>query len=273
MTQVSVLALTAVNLKEKYLSCVPFFIDFWLDISSRSAEINYVPKVLVIASEFPAVLEEYRAWCELFQPEIPLPSTFCSQAVRVLQPSLEGADFVLTTDVDMLPLDDRVFKKALHEISLGADFVVCRDVLPTGQFPICYGFASPETWAKITGIRSSNHANKQLAELFSELSRSDDYLEEHGGFGWYSDQEYLYRVVTQFEHAGGRVARLTDQDTRHKRLDRLYLPFPLSWFILPLVYLGAFSDYHVHHPVERHRTYVSAVKFTVRRFRKRSRNR
>jgi hypothetical protein len=254
-----ILALTAVSLNPKYLSCVPFFIDYWQTLKSQDGVAKYIPKVLILAEKLPEELEPYENWCELFSLNSEVSPTFGSQVLRLLKPSLEKADFVITTDVDMFPMSDRLISKGLAAIEGGADFVVCRDVLQEGQYPICYNIASPNVWRRLTGIVRTEELNKRLSDLFNLTNKNGDYLGKHGGSGWFADQEYLYSLVCAFEHEGGCVAKLCDRETGHRRLDRLFTPFPLNWSLLPLVLINLFTDYHVHHPVSRHAKYVSLV--------------
>jgi len=251
--------LTAVNLNPKYLSCVPYFIDFWVSLRASIPGVTYVPKVLVLAESLPSELKEYEKWCELFVLEPGISSTFGSQAVRILKPSLQDADYIITTDVDMLPMSDKVFAFGLESIAKGAEFVICRDVLPVGQYPICYNLASPETWKKLTNIDSVESVHKLLSKWFERVASNDQYLGVHGGAGWFADQEALFEMVDEFEKRGGRVDKLRDRKTGHKRLDRLFMPFPLNWLTVPMVCFGSFTDYHVHHPVNNYTKFISFV--------------
>lgn len=255
-----ILALTAVNLNSKYLSCVPYFIDFWLSLKPERRSITYVPKVMVMADSLPKELESYKRWCEVFPLDSTIPSAFGSQAVRILQPSMESADYVITTDVDMLPLSDRVFQAALDEVEAGVQFVVCRDVLPKGQYAICYNLASPNAWREVSGIKSLEEVHSSLIEMLKRIPEGSNYSGDHGGEGWFTDQEVLFSMVNDFEAKGGRVAKLRDKQTRHKRLDRLFMPFPISWLFLPGLYWKLFTDYHVHHPIDRYEKYLKALE-------------
>jgi hypothetical protein len=255
-----VLALTAVNLNEKYLACVPSFIEFWLTLRSERLAVAYEPKVLVIANALPAELERYREWCEVLTVHEGISSTFGSQMVRILYPSVEDADLVLTTDVDMLPISDRVFQRAIGELEKGAEFVICRDVLAPGQYPICYNIASPGVWRQLNGIGSHRDLHSNLKSLFERFSDGVLYMGTHGGSGWFADQEVLYSLVEEFKSQGGRVAKLSDKQTSHLRLDRLFMPFPINWLLIPALLLGLFTDYHVHHPVSRYKLYLKVVR-------------
>ena len=244
----------------KYLSCVPYYIDFWLSLQPERRSITYVPKVIVVADSLPNELESYKQWCQVFSLDASLPSTFVSQAVRILQPSLESSDYVITTDVDMFPLSDRVFQSALDEVEAGAEFVVCRDVLPQGQYAICYNLASPKSWRGVNGVRSLEEVNSLLDEIFKSIQLGSEYLGIHGGEGWFTDQKVLFSMISDFETAGGRVAKLRDNHTRHRRLDRLFMPSPISCLFLPTLFWGFFTDYHVHHPIRRYHKYLKALK-------------
>jgi hypothetical protein len=257
-----VIALTAVNLDPKYLSCVPHYIDFWLSLNGRRSETKYLPKVLVIADTLPPELEKQSQFCEVIQPMGGVSSVFVSQAIRVYYPGLLDADYVITSDVDMLPLDDVVFQRALEEIDGGDEFVVCRDVLEEGQLPICYNIASPATWEVITGISHISQLANQLSNDFRTLIDSHGYSGAHGGNGWFADQIKLFKLVSRFEVTGGVVVKLQDAETGHKRLDRIGHVFPLNWLTLPAVFLGRFTDYHVHHPIARYSRFTKWLLVT-----------
>ncbi len=259
MFELKIVALTAVNTNPKYLSCVPLFIEYWLSLKPSGQNIVYQPKVLVIASELPKQLDQYSKWCELFDVGQEVSSTFASQGIRILSPALQSSDYVLTTDVDMLPMSDRLFQLGLKAIQKGADFIVCRDVLSNQQYPICYNLASPKVWMSLNGIQSSKDVSFLLSKWFTTERTKGQYKGEHGGFGWFADQERLYDLVNDFEQRGGRVRRFSDKQTGHKRLDRL-TPFPLNWLLLPFVSTGVFTDYHVHHPVNKNWRFIRAVK-------------
>ena len=259
IVNLQITALTAVNLNQRYLDCVPLFIEYWTSFESSDKAIQYIPKVLVLAGELPQELTPYAEWCELLELDNRISSTFGSQAVRIFQPALEESEFVITTDVDMLPLDDRVFMAGVRELVNGSDFVICRDVLADGQYPICYNIASPKTWAMVTGVSSPTDLGKKLLTLFEGVVLDDSYQGEHGGVGWFADQEAIYSMVGEFEGQGGVVTKLKDNQTGHRRLDRFFMPFPINWLFVGAVSRGIFTDYHVHHPVKKHQRFIKQV--------------
>jgi hypothetical protein len=85
----------------------------------------------------------------------------------------------------------------------------------------------------------------------------------HGAKGWFTDQEFLFRQVEKFKDRGGMVRKFSDSQTKHRRLDRIFTPAPLNWLIVPLVFFGALTDYHVHHPVRKFTQYISTVHWCL----------
>jgi hypothetical protein len=259
-------ALTATNLNPKYLSCAIHFVKFWLAQGS-SQNNQYTPLVIVVAQDFPDELISIRDYCVVFNPPRGLSDVFTSQFVRSLYAPLIKSDLVLTTDVDMFPLSLNVFKHVLQSSTKPlSTFHVCRDVLPDGQYAICYNLAAPDVWSEVTGVKTIDDVSMVLRREFSDASeRNSGYSEDHGAAGWYSDQEFLYRIVELFEQKSkGKVLRFNDQATRHSRLDRASASFPMKWFLLLRVLFNSLTDYHVHHPVVDNKRYILAVYLAVR---------
>ena len=245
----------------KYLNCVSSYINFWLDQNLSSAN-NYTPLVILVGSEVPDSLSAYTKYIVLQESVEGVSDVFVSQFVRAMYASLCDGDLVITSDIDMLPLStgflDTVIKSRGIQIE---NFDVVRDVLPLGQVPICYNIATPKTWGEVTGIRDFDDLEPRLVSEFSIAAlRNSGYTPDHGGTGWFTDQEFLYAALEKLSDSDRRLRRFQDSETGHRRLDRLYMPFPINWLALPLVLMGVFGDYHVHHPIQKHRMYVSAVR-------------
>lgn len=257
-------AITATNLEPKYLECAPIFVKFWL--SQVDHPQNYFrPLVIVVAPELPPELETIKDYCVLYPSPPGVSSVFTSQLIRALYAARVESDFVLTSDVDMLPLSTKVFEYVLRANSANREtFSVCRDVLAAGQYPICYNLATPRTWGSVTGVTSGGDIDSLLVSSFhSAYSRNKGYDDRHGARGWFTDQEVLFRQVERFERNGGVVRRFTDHQTKHRRLDRIYTLGPLKWLVVPMVLFGALTDYHIHHPVRKFRRYISTVHWLV----------
>lgn len=256
-----VIALTAVNGNPKYVACVPAFIDFWLALNGSNSIVHYTPKVLFVGDSLPDSLEAYSSWCEVFEVPDGIPSALVSQVVRILRPSLENSDYVITTDVDMLPLSDIVFRRGLEILDSEGGFLICRDVLDPGQYPICYNIASPAVWKELNFVESEGQLKAFMSDKFS---RTTFYSGSRGGAGWFMDQELLYKLVSDFETSGGKVLKFRDRDSKHKRFDRALSPFPVNWVSLPMLFAFNFTDYHVHHPIKKYSRFLRAIRNTIR---------
>lgn len=180
-----------------------------------------------------------------------LPTPFVSQVIRLIVPQFVDAEIVVTSDVDMLVLSPTLLDFSAGLIISGqTDFVVARDVLPSGQYPICYCLASPSTWERVMGPTNATTVGSVLHEIFRERVEDSDYDGSRGGSGWFADQETIYARLAQAREAGVRVSLLQDSFTGHQRLDRLNLRrFPSRVIALKGVLAGFYTDFHLEVPI------------------------
>lgn len=254
--------ISASNTNPRYLDCVRSFIEFWL-LMNNNSKYAFKPKVILVGKEIPENLLDLSDFIEVYDPKN-LSSVATSQIIRLLLPSLSEADYVMTSDIDMLPLNNRIEIDILSQLDLKEEvFVNMRDVLPPGQFPICYNIATPEVWAKATGIDGLECVQPTLEEIMKNYSDPVGISDIHGGASWYMDQEYLYSILIN-TNANFSLWLINDSQTKHRRLDRIHHRFPLNWMVLPLVASGFYHDYHVHHPITRNLRYVSFLKLFVK---------
>lgn len=251
----SVTVVSATDMNPRYLGCVPLFIDFWLAAGRRSA-VDFSPRVLVVG-KLPPDLARYRPWC-VEVGEVQAHSALAAQVGRLAAAAAAPGGLAVTTDIDMLPLSLHSLEFAIRELKLrDCNFAVVRDVLEEGQFAMCYALAEPSVWQEVLGV-GGLELQQILQVLLDESPLA--YSGERGGSGWYYDQELLYKRVTAAEIGGrAQLLRLRDDETGHLRLDRELHPFPVDWALLPLVYAGFFTDYHVHHPVQSIRKFLAAL--------------
>jgi hypothetical protein len=250
--------LSASDLNIKYLDCVEPYISAWLSVPVRN-NIKFIPRVLIIAESIPERLSNFSEFLILVDP-LDMPSAFVSQTARVLEARNSTADYVLTSDIDMLPLNV-TFESILvnsQDFDLNTFFIL-RDVLEPGQFPICYNLAKPEVWRLlISPYGMDSPTSKILRQILDEFGGNSAYSGLHGGNGWTIDQQTLWKLV-QGNVAAIRFEKFMDTRTRHRRLDRAHHRGFLKWLILPLVFTGYYHDYHVHHPIVSNLKYVKAV--------------
>lgn len=251
--------ITASTADSSYADCVPWFVRFWSLQKSELAEVEFEPLVVFVGEELPTALEAFSDHCVLFPTDIPGP--FVAQNIRNYFPAIADFDVIVTSDVDMFPLTSRVIDTALSAVlEDGQNFVVARDVLPTGQFPICYSVGTADAWRALCPARDRSEIQRALELLFANRMAGGRYDGVRGGPGWFVDQEHLYDSAAR-EAAAGRLNAigLSDTETGHRRLDRDSHNGLLRWRLLLLVALGKFTDYHAHHPVSKNRLFVLAL--------------
>jgi hypothetical protein len=250
--------LSASDLNIKYLNCVESYISAWLSVPVQN-QIKFIPKVLIVAKSIPKSLLHFSEFLVLIDP-LDMPTAFVSQTARIIEAQNSVADYVMTSDIDMLPLSVS-FECALidsHDFDPNSFFIL-RDVLEPGQYPICYNLAKPEVWRSLIhsyGVGSPT--SKILRDILDEFGGNSAYSGLHGGSGWTIDQQTLWNLI-QDNVAGIRFEKFLDSQTRHRRLDRIHHRGFLKWLILPLVFIGFYHDYHVHHPIVANMKYVKVA--------------
>lgn len=250
--------LSASDLNPKYLSCVRFYISAWLSLPVRN-EIIFIPKVLLIAGSIPDELQAYSEYLMVVDPE-DMHSAYASQTSRIIEARNSEADFVMTSDIDMLPLNIDFESHVVNSETLNQNsFFILRDVLEPGQFPICYNLAKPKIWQSLLHqYGPETPTSKILRAILDEFGGKSVYSGLHGGGGWTIDQQALWKLV-QRNSMNIHIERFKDCQTDHRRLDRARHRGLFKWIVLPLVFLGFYHDYHVHHPVDENETYIKIL--------------
>jgi len=121
---------------------------------------------------------------------------------------LDEDEFLITSDIDMglfrLPLTDIVWDK--FQI-LGTDLV------PKGQYPVCYCGATVKIWREVFELN-----DKTYQQAIDELL-GDDECQDYRACRWSVDQEQLYLKISQ--HNRFEIPRAREGTTfAANRLDR-----------------------------------------------------
>ncbi len=243
---------TAVNSSRDYRACVPLFIEQWHAIGG-SHEHDWFPCVVEVSNDEFVLRHEGKTliWKN---PNQEMASSWISQVIRLLVPAYLDCDLVMTSDVDMLPLNLRVLDHAISGlVDGGADFAVCRDVLKKNQFPMCYNIASPTTWKSIF----PDPLEQELSSAWNQVVQNFDG--RRGKQGWYFDQERIYDRLINTSRNRLEVLRLKDSETGHHRLEPTRRNLYLSPIVLVGILGGKYSDYHLHRPIDRHRFFIWLV--------------
>lgn len=252
---------SACDLNPKYLSCIPLFIASW-NLISRASTWDFIPRIALIANEIPTELAPYEKYLELIDPgEFSAP--FVAQNIRLFMGGSSDANLVITSDIDMLPASARLYEYAAKRALIKDSFVIVRDVLPEGEFPICYNVASPEVWRLLFGPNKEVSGPENfLLKVMTSYDPSRQYSGVHGGQGWNIDQQNLYDVVTSHSQSLN-VIKLADSETKHRRLDRIHHRSLFKWVSSFLVPFSYYSDYHVHHPVRENNRFINFYLFML----------
>lgn len=232
------LALTASDLTPGYLDFWPLARRAWCDLIGVDALLV----VVAARAEAPAELLADPS-VTFFEPIEGLHSAFQAQCIRLLYPALlSDQRGVITTDVDMLPLNPDYFHRPPARV-LSADFVAYRDVLlPFGQVPICYNAAAPATWSELFDVRSLDDIRTRLASWGHGVA----YAGTRGGAGWDTDQETLHEKLLAWGAETRRVWILQDRATGFRRLERAELRKPGRLDAIQARHLrrNRYTDYH-----------------------------
>ncbi len=232
----------------------PRYLDFWPLVRRAWSEVVGVEPVLVLVAEPHEVPETLHAdrGVHVFTPLPGVHTAFQAQCIRLLFPALlESAEGVITSDADMVPLNRSYFCRPLARVA-DDHFVAYRDTwLQSGEVPMCYNAAAPATWASVFGVTSIDEARARLAEWAEAVEYSGD----HGGPGWITDQQILYRALLDHGARTATVWLLDDYYTRYRRLERAALlkVGRIDEHDRRLILRGAYSDFHCVFPYSRFR--------------------
>jgi hypothetical protein len=251
--------LTASNENPKYLDCIPLYIDFWLLNNSPQVLYEIVPKVFLVAKKIPAHLEKYKEYIELIPEWGDLDSAFISQSIRLLKPALEKTDFVITSDVDMLPLNSKMIKHCLNSFGDSDHFILYQNEIAEREYLICYNFSTPKNWLSLMWTGKTKESDLEILRVLLNLRGGiHGYQPIHGHPGWTIDQEWLFSNIQQNQDL--TFKQITQDDVKRHRLDRERHTGLTKWLASLLVIFGYFDDYHVHHPILKNLRYVNFLK-------------
>lgn len=208
-------ALMACDLNPDYLAYWPFARRAW-------SEIVGVEPMLVLVADESSIPDELRA-DPLVVPFEPLPgihTAIQAQCVRLLYPALLETDgAIIISDVDLYPLRRSYFVDPIKGVD-SRFFVSYRDVrLEWGQVAIAFNAAVPTTWSELFEVTTLEDVRDCLRGWTLGL----EYDGRRAWPGWFTDQQTLYRTLTNWPQATERWWAMDDGYTRYCRLDKLEL--------------------------------------------------
>ena len=181
--------LSAVNNNPSYYKFIPKQILFW-----RAYGIKFV--AVFVGESLPPELEECRANIFMWSKNLDLNTAYVGQNLRLFYPALlqlPEDEFVMITDMDMLPTVSSYFKDGLEQYTQ-KDFIYYRKV-EGNQILMCYNAAHPSTWSTVFGVRTEQDVEAKLYQFYN-----GNYTGVPGGAGWFTDQIILYAMLIPYPH-------------------------------------------------------------------------
>jgi hypothetical protein len=179
--------LSSVNNNRNYYKFIPKQILFWKHFNIRFIAI-------FVGDKIPEELSTYSDNIILWNKNTGLNSAFVAQNLRMYYPALlhlPEDEFVMITDMDMLPMNDNYYKSGLEEYTID-DFVYYRNV-DDRQIYMCYNAAHPSLWAKLFKIYSESDIELQIQNTYD-----NSYDGIPGSTGWFIDQKIMYKVLINY---------------------------------------------------------------------------
>lgn len=246
----------------KYSQFIEPFVAAWSSLDST--RVTFAPLVLLSGSWSEIEIQSYRLDRRARFESIPLENGAATgaQVGRLFAGAFDSSDWVLLTDVDMIPVKGGYFERFVEEtLGSGASFGIARDVLGPDQYPICYTLLKVDHWREV--LERANLLRSSLGNSIRQFVSLDTTAQDKADktkTSWFEDQRLLRRLLDMAETDLKRhVVKFQDADLGFKRLDRIYhSPIFASW-ILRGHRAGEFSDYHMHIKPSRRMVFLKAL--------------
>lgn len=233
-------AIISCNYEDKYLWCLPLVVWGWNRIGvdvvcfmpqmfRNGTQVNRCGDKLDIINYF---IEEQELRIKLYDFEC----TEHKEATYTQCSRLYGAcldlpenEYLISSDVDMF-----VFKKPIDDIVWDKFQILGSDLVPKGQYPVCYCGATVGVWRDVFNLKSKTY-QQSLDNLLGGIE-----CENMKGNYWGKDQEELFYKISKHKRFEIKRAREGTQFSSH-RYDRD------DAFILDRLSLDTI-DYHLNRP-------------------------
>lgn len=165
----------------------PLYYDFWPIISKTWKEIFDITPVLgLICDEDSDFIADEYGLVKKFKTIEGIDEGLQSQIVRFYLPTLLD-DICITSDIDMVPLSKQYFIDNIKPFNDNNFYVMTSDnpeCLRNLEYQMCYNIAKPETFKDVLKI------DEKWDDFVNKIQKL--------GFGWTSDQRYLYDMVNAY---------------------------------------------------------------------------
>jgi hypothetical protein len=224
----------------------PMYLDFWPIISKTWKEVfNITPVLGLICDEDSDFVKDEYGLVKKFKAIEGIDTGLQSQIIRLyLTKELTGN--IVISDIDMVPLSKQYFIDqvvdfdSLKIYAMSSDNAECNN---NKEIPMCYNISDSQLFARML----------ELDDTWVEFA---DRLNSMG-FGWTTDQNYLWLKVQQFKEQNPNDVVLLSRGWPRgadKRIDRLWWSYDAN-----LVKDGYYIDSHLLRPYKENKSQVDKL--------------
>jgi len=219
----------------------PLYYDFWPIISKIWREVfDIIPVLGLICDEDSELIQDEYGLVKKFKAIDGIDISLQSQIVRFYLPSILN-DISITSDIDMMPLSKQYFIENIKSLNSDKFYVMTSDnpeCLTNKEYQMCYNIGTPKMFKNVLKIEDS------WVDFVAKLKKL--------GFGWTTDQRYLYDMVNIYENKNDIVLMNRGfSPFANNRIDRAI------WYYNPKdVKDGLYIDSHLLRPYTEYKSYI-----------------
>ncbi len=206
----------------------PLYYKFAKDVYDLWEKRIKIPPHIFIVSDKKLKIKFGHRLVQYIKPIPNIPTAFQSQVIRLLLPCLYKDENVIITDIDMLPIQKKMFKKVIKH--LNDDYFI--QYFHYNQ--ICYNCAKGSVWNEIFNVNSIKDIRPLIKLWFKE------YKGAHT-----TDQQILTKYINQYNKPKIILTSYLPSNTVIKRLSVYSKPDLVS--TIKLEELHEYLDFHIHH--------------------------
>lgn len=172
-------------------------------------------------------------------PAVPgIPTSLQAQIVRLYASKIWPDRVILTTDIDMVPLDRRYYQARLAK-KPGQISLYSYDAHNGTRYPMCYISSYGQTLAN-TVLTTDNETWTEFVQRLHSL-----------GQGWNTDEIYVTAAIDRSAHEIVRHSRGWVQGRARNRLDRIHWIYDKDTHYI---------DAHCPRPYSQHKQLIDSLK-------------
>jgi hypothetical protein len=222
----------------------PLYYDFWPIISKTWKEVfNITPVLGLICDENSDFIEDEYGLVKKFKAIENIDEGLQSQIVRFYLPSLLD-DICITSDIDMVPLSKQYFIDNIQSFDESNFYVMTSDnpeCLRNLEYQMCYNIAKPQMFTEVLNIDQS------WVDFVDKIKKL--------GFGWTSDQRYLYDMVNAYPNREKiRLMNRGFSGFANNRVDRAIWRYNAN-----AVKSGYYVDSHLLRPYKQYKSEIDGL--------------